>query len=285
MKKLYLSFVFLVTFTSILCSYESCADENDFSKCTSHNIEIDDFSCYQSKIKIFNIEQNTCIPYPDNPNVQKQSSKILSGITKEFHSGAYYYNDGTVPFFIEQTEKETYSKGEIIIISNGTLTEDDKRIIVGNNTCLYQFYGRFMENVHKGSFIYPDITNENTCFNVDQFNDLKNLINCGYSETNYTYKGKNYSIRTCYIMPDDYMEKTVEQSYLKLQKLSFESFLEVIADYNDKYGTNSLSKKLNILNGLSKKRQLDDDLKYEMIIKDKNEKKLNILPTLIKLKL
>ena len=53
---------------------------------------------------------------------------------------------------------------------------------------------------------YVDVENKNSCFNVQQFSDLKDILQCGYAEIKYINRNnKEYNIKTCFYIPNNKM--------------------------------------------------------------------------------
>ena len=74
--------LFLISY--IFCSIESCDDENDYDKCSIHNIEYKGFSCYT-----FNSNgRKYCSFHPDSSESQKVIFRLMTGLLKEAESGS-----------------------------------------------------------------------------------------------------------------------------------------------------------------------------------------------------
>ena len=132
---------------------------------------------------------------------------------------------------LEKPKKETYNTNEIVETEKATLSSEDKEILLSGKTCSYYYYGRYYYDLEKKS--YPNITDKNTCFNAKQFDDLKNLLDCGYATINFSYKNKDYSIKTCYLIPNDNMPKLFNEFYMNYIKSDLEEkegSLHFIAD-------------------------------------------------------
>ena len=206
--------LFLISY--IFCSIKSCTRENDYEKCSIHDIEYKGFSCYK-----FNSDDGKyCSFHPDSSESQKVIFKLMNGLSKEIESGIEdeYINYNDIKNFY--SEKESYDKGEEIALKTEEISEEDKKIIKGKKTCRYLFEGRFNnivndETLMRSYNLHPDIEDKNTCFNAEQFPDLKDLLDCGYAEIKYTTESnKQYTLKTCYYIPNDKMPEEFG-SYLK----------------------------------------------------------------------
>ena len=80
-------------------------------------------------------------------------------------------------------EKETYQRFPIIKMNKTFLTKDDKIILRNNNTCAYYFLGKLYNNnfLNNNNTGYVNIKGQNTFFHAVQFEDLSNLVDCGYA--------------------------------------------------------------------------------------------------------
>ena len=81
-------------------------------------------------------------------------------------------------------------------------TQDDIANIKNANSCSYLLYGRYAKDETKG---YIDITEKTDCFNAYQFDELKNLVDCGFAKIKYKYSGEEDEIQSCFLMPNDNM--------------------------------------------------------------------------------
>ena len=186
----------------IFCSFSSC-DEEDYSKCSTHEVDHENFSCYQMN---FNDSLN-CSVFPDNIDSQKAAFKYLKSYRNEILSG-FYFGDLEEDLLEYYPEKESYQKGEEIIIKSKRMSDDDISIFSSKKTCAYQLYGRFMESMlnledDKENFKgYVNVEDKNSCFNAQQFSGLKDIIGCGYAEIKYINEdNKEYNIKSCFYVP------------------------------------------------------------------------------------
>ena len=111
-----------------------------------------------------------------------------------------------------------------------------------------------------------NVTDKNICFNVEQYDELKNKLDCGYAKINYIIEGKVVLVlNECYLIPDKNMPDTIDNYFKKM--------------YYDTYFSNLPSSGIiieTIETNLTKKRKLQNDqhCDYEMVIEDRNGRKL-----------
>lgn len=273
----------LIIINAIFCTELECDEEEDQEKCSEHNIEYEGFSCY----KVKNIEttedgneevKTSCISFPDEAGNQKAFINFYIGSFKESFSmfGGLYFDgeriedDLDYPYTVH-LNKQSYSKGEEIIITEAKFSEEDKNIIKSNNTCSYLLYGRHLDNIldyqennnmenYRG---YPNITDKNICFKAAQFPELTNLIDCGYAEIKYFTGDEEYKINSCFYIPNDKIPETIK-SYLKTNFI--DSMMDLLS--------------LIWFEGLSgddddeRRRRLSAFKGYQITVEDKNGKKL-----------
>ena len=128
--------LFLISY--IFCSRESCIGEKDYDKCSIHDIENKGFACYT-----FNIGGNkVCNFYPDSSESQKEIFRFRNGLSKEAASLSEYKGDVYLTLF--DSEKESYNKGEEIVMINKELSEEDIKIIKGKKTCRYLIFWKIL---------------------------------------------------------------------------------------------------------------------------------------------
>ncbi len=114
--------------------------------------------------------------------------------------------------------------------------ENDKNIIKGNNTCGYISLGRYIDNIDNYINGYPNIEDKNACFNVDQFDDLKNLIDCGYAEIIFdTYSEEIKTNKTCFYMPNENLPELLVKSLYGFQPFVYDLYAKIY--YNDRDGS------------------------------------------------
>lgn len=243
---------YILLISYIFCDLDICEKVDDMTKCTTTKTNINGLSCY--KVKLVDDDDNIfCYEFPDSNDGQKAYWKINAGMDKDTNSRRI--NNDYDEIYIGR--KETYENSETIELIPATWTENDKKIFNEHNTCAYLYYGRYIDNKSKYSTGYPDITDKNTCFNADQFEDLKNLVDCGYAEMTFTEGTVQKSIKTCFYIPNDNMPKDVEiilnSNYLKDYLNDIYKILYEVKD--------------------SERRRLSS-INYEVVVEDKNGKKV-----------
>ena len=262
--------VLLLIITVIYCSYDSCENEDNYTKCSSHTIdELAGFSCHLFSSNVdtegdLDSEQY-CNIFPDSYKNQKILCKIEKGYAKEYISihpeNIDIFNDA-----ILEPQKEFYEKNETIIFKKKLLSNEEIAIIRSNNTCFYQYYqyiGRFKNNSSE-NYNFKD---KNICFNTIRFPELKDLINCGYASITINKAGKIFTLNTCFFIPDNHLPNDFQiffsKRFIESEALAFTDDL----DNKQKIfpGTLQLIKRKK-----EKGRKLEDDeLKYEITIEDK----------------
>lgn len=214
MKKI---IIISMMFLTINCTIESCQAEADQSKCQSHKMEsgFDFLSCYK-----YQSSGMKCFPLFTSEKLQKAYTKYMKGVYKEIYS---IFEDGinrTVVYF----DKETYSKNDIIrtkqSILNDILTEKDKNIMKSNNTCKYRNYARFIDV----DFYYGNkeinVSDKNVCFNVDKFDDLKDLMDCAFYTATGKINNKTFVFTNCFGVVDIDADSDFKKYYFKLLFIS-----------------------------------------------------------------
>jgi hypothetical protein len=173
---LLLSIMFFFAF----CTLESCMEETDQSKCNSHSIEIDKFQCF-----IYEDPRGdeNCYIYTKDAKLKNILEQYSMGMFKERLSLAEDSEIDKGTFTLEKNELEASSKGDIIKNKeiSVTLTESEKEKLKKRNTCSYQIGGRFIDEINPNPSPNFNISNKSLCFNVDRFDELKDLVDCGYS--------------------------------------------------------------------------------------------------------
>ena len=263
----------------VCCNITSCSEEKDTSKCETHKIEISDYSCFKYKLAYDIKDPYYCSIYPDKAEEQKLMWRLTNGFLKESLSST---NINNLDITLSKPEKSFYKKGEVVTLKNITLTEEEKKIIANNNTCTYQFIGRYSNNFRKYPDGYPNITDPNICFNVDSFNDLNGILNCGIATLSYTINNETKTIRTCFYSVGNKASKELQQYFKKLYfedsfgQKGFSGFNTIILSFyllslNTYYGKNL---QLNKNQLIESKRKLSDleVQNYEIIVEDKNGK-------------
>ena len=89
-------------------------------------------------------------PFPEKEDDQKIFWKLTRGIARELQSSDMVRTQINVL----TGEKDFYKKGEEITAS---LSKDDEKIIKNKNSCSYQLFGRYFNNIKKYPSGYPNI--------------------------------------------------------------------------------------------------------------------------------
>ena len=243
----------LILIFSIYCdNIDDC--ENADSKCNTYSIE--GYTCNQ-------FEDEGCIAIPSDKQSQEAYFNVYSGLMKEMSCTSDSYED----FAIELPSKKYFSSEETITTPSQNLEEKDKKILEKKNLCSYLFFGDYLLNSENYTNGYPEITEKTKCFNVDQFDDLKNLIDCGYAEITYTDGSEKKKLKTCFYIPNN----NIPEKVLTLFKRDFvdEIFDDLIKDI------------LDTINGGNEEEEEDGErrrlssLSYdEIVVENKNGKKV-----------
>ena len=265
----------LALISLVFCSEKSCLEEDDKTKCSTHSVEYNGFSCYPFSYEDDENEYG-CSSFPDNGNTQKAYFKLANGMFKEIYScyPGLMEDDDILDIPQFSSKKETYNKGEEIILKFSKISKSDMEIINSNKTCSYYYYGRifdYLEDIaydyskYKG---YPNIENKNICFNAKQFPDLKDLIDCGFATIKYNNGRKDYEIKTCFYIPNNKMPEELGK-YLKSAFIdlvftdgTFSEVLEAGTQYDDETNYDGNTRLLSTANS------------YEVVVEDKNGKKI-----------
>jgi hypothetical protein len=94
---------------------------------------------------------------------------------------------------IGYVEGDTYK--EKVMKIEDVLTKEDEKIFFGKNNCFYRTFDRFY-NDYKGEKNI-NISDKNVCYNVDRFEDLKDIMDCGYATITGKYKNKSFVLTNC----------------------------------------------------------------------------------------
>ena len=276
MKKLIIS---LTLIYAVFCTFDSCNQCYDQSQCANIKIEFEGFSCYQYESEV---KYNECTPFPDDKKDQEAFINMDMALLKEFISTGLYSNIDEL--IIYEPEKKNYNKGETIKIKKSSFSPVDKEIIASKNTCLYQLYGRYIENYNKNGFTsYSNVKDKNLCFNSNKFDEALNLIDCGYAEITFPLSGKNYTMTTCFPFPNRKMPETVQNIYNKhFIESNFADIKKMANGVNNKVVEKGelLMKKNGLIHSVEKiseketsKLQSTSTGSYEFIIENKYGKK------------
>ena len=199
---------------TINCTIESCQTEVDQSKCQSHTMEsgFDFLSCYKYEA---NNNPHKCFPLFTSEKLQKAYFRYSRGIFKETYS---IFEDGESRTGLT-FDKETYSRDDIIKIKptelNDILTEKDKNIMNKNNTCKYRNYARFLDVDFYNGNKEKNVSDKNVCFNVDKFDDLKDLMDCAFYTATGKIDNKKFVFTNCIGVIDKNADSDFKKYYLK----------------------------------------------------------------------
>ena len=266
MKRLIILFLIIC---STVCDYESCVEETDDTKCSSHALDgIDGYSCRLFSAPDFDFEENRdtdfCGIFPDSAEDQKIYWRLSLGESKELLSAVKAYIGNYLDQVAEPT-KDYFAKDEIVEFKLRTLTDEERKTILNANSCAYQFLGRFLEHPKAEK----NITNKNTCFNAYQFSELKDLINCGYSTITYNISGTKLTVNTCFYIPDNHLPDNLKALF---KQLFVEPKISSIIDIYSNEGPSNLKSKQKIIpRGIRKLES--EDIQYELVVEDKYGKK------------
>ena len=254
----------LLVFYAINCTLSECVIEEDTSKCYSHEIEIDNFTCHKVHYNTSSIKKkdgedesnysinDICSAYPDSAKDFTTFWDLTHGNGKEEMSILPSSSEELYYYYLYDPEKESYSKDEDVILKAKEYSSIDMKTIQSKNTCMYKFIGKSIE---ANKLVNTEESKE--CFNVYQFPDHENLINCGQATINFSTNGKNYEYKTCFFIPDNHLDKRFDKY-----------FKGVAVDYFVQILINSVN------NGLTRRRlQSNNNLNYELIVEDKYGKK------------
>jgi hypothetical protein len=215
MKKLIITSMMILT---IYCTVESCRKETDQSKCQSHTMEsgFNFLSCYKYEV---DGNPHKCWPLFTSDELQKTYVKYARGINKEFYS-VYQLSVDDDSKILNIFDKETYSRDDIIKMKGvklvDSLTEKDKNIMKSNNTCMYRSYARFLDvDLYYGNK-QINVSDKNVCFNADKFDDLKDLMNCGYYTVKAEFNNTSFVFTNCFRTLDRKADSDFKKYYLKL---------------------------------------------------------------------
>ena len=255
----------LLVFYAINCSLSECVKEENTSNCYSHEIEIDNFTCHKVHYNTSSIKKkdgedesnysinDICSAYPDSAKDFTTFWDLTHGNGKEEMSILPSSSEELYYYYLYDPEKESYSKDEDVILKAKEYSSIDMKTIQSKNTCMYKFIGKSIE---ANKLVNTEESKE--CFNVYQFPDHENLINCGQATINFSTNGKNYEYKTCFFIPDNHLDKRFDKY-----------FKGVVVDYFVQTLINSVN------NGLTRRRRLqsNNNLNYELIVEDKYGKK------------
>ena len=274
MKRIIILSIMLFSIHCIFEALEECNEEKDQSKCQKHTIEkkYNYLSCF--KVEGLDYGQ-VCGPFFTSEKAQKTYMKYYKGLTKERVSvfkaedKDVNYEDEIKNITVPILEKDFYSKNEIIkykeVPFNDLLTEKDKKILDSNNTCTYHYAARFLEN-------YPgvrklNISDKTVCFNVDRFEDLKDISDCGYATIKAKYEDRIFVFTNCFNILDKNANEDFKNFYEEIlfNELYQEYYKDVILEFT------VLARENPELSDKSKSLQLQEEpIDFEMYVEDRH---------------
>ena len=214
MKRLIILFLVIC---STVCDLDSCINEEDLTKCSSHIVdEIDGYSCRLTHYDFDTEEEeedDVCGAYPDSAEDQKLYWRLVHGEGKEALSAQRaYLKENLDVIGIPVPTKDYFAKDETVEIELRKFTDDEKKTLLNSNSCAYQYAGRFLDNPEAKI----NITDKNTCLNAYQFSELKNLVNCGISTITFNISGNTSTINTCFFIPDNHLPDNTKKLFKQL---------------------------------------------------------------------
>ena len=266
---------------------ESCNDYPDHEKCNDEPIGQEGLYCFKA-----NIEHETqCMTFPTDPEHQKIFFQFVNGIIKE-SSSAYgkldpkFYSGllSTLESQLWKSNKESYNIDETIEIGPGKFSDVDKTIIDSEQTCSYYYFGRYYKqflypyNAETQNINYEDINDRNICYGAKKFNEFKNLIDCGYAEIKVRLEGKDYEIKTCYLMPTAKLPEIFKESYSSFQKEFLINFM--LTEIIDKMAGKEIEDDSELDPGSRlRRRRLSTDFTFNIDVENKYGRKITFSST------
>lgn len=209
MKKFFL--IILLIYYSF-CDFETCS-EAKYSDCANINIGFSGFSCFKIKW-VETLDDGNCTPFPINKEAQQAFVKIVNGFALEYDSS--YAHSEYDEFFSVEGKKDFYSIGEVIEMTSKSVPKDVISKIKSQKTCGYNMIGRNLIAAEENA--YSDIIDKNICFNSEQFDEFKNLVDCGYADISFTLDGKSYNMKTCFYVPNEQMPSELNPFFMDFVK-------------------------------------------------------------------
>ena len=200
--------ILLLFFSYVYSTRTKCQNAINQRMCNNIEIELNDFYCF--KANFFFSKSIKCFPFPKEAKKQKLYLNLHNGLVKELYSffGSYIKEiEKKAPEKLQEfgkslyhTRKEFYKKDDIVVIEQGKFTKKDFDIISKDNTCTYHLYGKYKR---EKEIYYENIEDKNICFNADKFDDIKDIIDCGYATIRFSFGYDIHQIKTCYLIPND----------------------------------------------------------------------------------
>ena len=186
-------------------------------------------------------------------------------------------------FALEKFSSNAYDrKGEYLVFNSNSmelfnfrnndftnLTKEEKEIVEKSNTCSYLSYGKSRDSIEK--FLdYPlDLDNKEACFQVDQFDELKGLVDCGYAEVTAQNPNNRQKpiirFTRCFFIPSDNLSSKflpIYNFYIKTENSNHdkrEEALGLLANFDGYY---------------TRRRLEQEEFSYEIIVTSRNGKKV-----------
>ena len=255
--------VFFIYTRFIYCSYLSCISENNPSNCSSHTIDdFPNFKCIKTYTVYYDYDtgEEHCTIYPKNESDFPMFKKLFIGQGKEDYCSSYIYSAWQI-FYTDSYEINGEKKN--IPFNVTSFSEEDIKMIESHNICSYKFDGENTQLIFdcysgdKEKCDYYHIKSADICYNTHQFDDLKDLVNCGYAEIKLKKKdGKEVELTTCGYVPG-----------IKLGS-EWSDFFSYYFIHNF-----MVNRYLHSIYGINYKDEISD---YDLVVTDKNGNKFQL---------
>ena len=110
-----------------------------------------------------------------------------------------------------------------------------------------------------------NISNKDICYNVDRFEDLKDIVDCGYATTKIKYNNSIFVINNCFPNIDSNINKDFkpffEDIYFPQACQTFKEIIPEMIEEMTRYPQ---------LADLSRKNELEEEYEFEASIEDRN---------------
>ena len=256
---------------SFYCTEKSCSEENDQSKCQSHTMESQ--YNYLSCFKFEDEEAVTkCKSFFINEKSQKIFAKLMKGYQKEKIS-KYKVSEIQHDRTIVKYEKETYSRDDTIKVIEvnllESLTAEDKNIINNQNTCHYRSIARFDVNYIDETKV--NISDKNICFNVDRFEELKDVLDCGYATIKGKYNNKEFAFTNCFLGLDKKADSEFQKYYKAFLSETYFKYhcVDVIPNFIERTG-----RFLDANDNTGGKFNAEEMQEFEIVVEDRSGNKI-----------
>ena len=161
------------------------------------------YSCFKYVNEDLPDLKQKCSIYFTDEKIQKMQYKSEVGKFKEW--GTVMKGNSKISYVEGDTYKEKVMKIEDV------LTKEDEKIFFGKNNCFYRTFDRFY-NDYKGEKNI-NISDKNVCYNVDRFEDLKDIMDCGYATITGKYKNKSFVLTNCVPILDKNADEFFKDNY------------------------------------------------------------------------